>query len=324
MRTNIELLALSRVHPEPYVSPAYTKDFRVITDDPARPNKLMRVNREVLDLITAYHVCDRQGNRPACEQHVIDLAGLLMTSGMNHSEFASFWAMLDVSYSAFKAMSAQARIGFLQEAVPAYIRERHAMYQTHGYTPTTLQVKADSFAHKRSGSLARNKVVGQFLAAGIENHRDVQARNDPPAVYHFLPDGGQRLLFQQHLRRWNADFLWGKRYDGKLPDFAFVVGKRFYVVEHKHTKEGGGGQNQTLVQIADFVEQHEASSDVVYVAYLDGVLFNHIFETSGSRGKGPAQRVRIESALTANPQSFYVNTVGFDALLADALAELAN
>jgi hypothetical protein len=318
--TGLRLLALSKRNPEPYLEPYYRKNFLVITAPPQRSNDLMKANRDLLDLITAYAVAHARNEKRLCSGYIDDIARVLATAGMNYSEFASFWAVCDITYSIFKKMNIATQRALLRDLVEQYIELRHHVYGFHGYTATTLQVQADSFAHKHSGSLARTKIIDLLHKRGFSRLRAFTSRFAAPVPnkIFILPDGGDKTLFVRFLGDTKTRFAWSRRHDGKLPDFVIFSEPHTFIVEHKHMKEGGGGQDKQIVEIIDFVEQSEPKSMTHYVAFLDGAMANMLMADQRSSGKLSAQLRHIERALRLYPKNYFVNTAGFNALL-DAL-----
>lgn len=148
MPSNHALLDYSIQNPEPIYDPAYQKELLVIRESPETLNELMRANRSLLDCITAYGVNRQLGNVAANQQILEKMMQALDTPNINTSEFTSFWECCDVSYSVYRKLGTAEKRQFLERITQEYLARRHALYQAHGYTFTTLQVKADSFAHK--------------------------------------------------------------------------------------------------------------------------------------------------------------------------------
>jgi len=317
MRTGIELLELSKDNPEPYVDEAYEKEHVVITDGVQDLNQLMAASRGLQDLITAYKVCDEQNNTAACEQHIQQMIPLLGISGMNHSEFACYWPVLDVSYSMFSGFSIELKTKFLKEAVEKYLENRHRLYQLHGYTFTTLQVQSDSFAHKRNGPSGSRKIAEIMELHGFTYLTDAELLiNNEQFVYSF-PDSHPAVL-SKALEIWGADFVWRNQHEGKIPDFIIAANGHLYIGEHKHIKESGGGQDKQMLELISLIEQDETDKKVHYVSFLDGVMFNKVVNATMA-GKTLEHQNGIGERLTNIPRNYFVNTAGFSALLNDLM-----
>lgn len=301
-------------NPEPFVEDFYVKDHLIITlRRSEEANELMRANIQILDLITAFQVASDENNKTFCAKIIDKIIPLLETSEINNSEFTSFWEVNDTSYSMYRKLSDEAKKHFLNDIIPRFITHRHQMYKEHGYTATTLQVKADSFAHKRSGELGTKKVKSIFERFGLEQLKKSQQWSDCRSFY-IGADKQDKKIFDAILGEMKIRFEWGTHHKGKRPDFLIRYGTELLIVEHKHMKEAGGGQDKQIVEISEFVSQRESSPNVHYVAFLDGILFNMLF-VNPSWGKPQEQNRQIQQALKENKKNYFVNTYGFNLLL---------
>lgn len=104
-----------------------------------------------------------------------------------------------------------------------------------------------------------------------------------------------------------------------MPDYALLVGAATVIVEHKHMKELGGGQDKQILEISHFLQQSDENT--FYVSFLDGILFNQLFSAAAT-GKVKRQQIEIRTALTQYARSYFVNTAGFERL-AKQLSERA-
>lgn len=312
---NVELLEeCIHDHPEPIADPAYAKDFQIITADPKKNNSLMTANRELLDCITAYGKVMKLQEMAAADKIITEMMRLLETPGMNNSEFTSFWECRDVSFSLYqKGLSAKEKRKFLHDVSAVYLSDRHAMYQAHGYTATSLQVKADSFAHKRTGEQGGAKMRDIFHSLKLSLVGNLGEDDG-----FLFTDKKGKSAFQAWVKGAKVGFLWSQNHKGKMPDAGIQIGKLFFVVEHKHMKETGGGQDKQIVEISEFVAQQEMVPHVHYVAFLDGILFNQLFSPLAT-SKLAVQKNAIYAALRANPSNYFVNTWGFKQLMQAAI-----
>lgn len=316
--TNIELLGFSTRNPEPFFDPYYSKQARqlVISSDKGSPNALQRANAVIRRNITALEALVGKNEKEAELKLAAEIVSALEQEGINNSEFTSYWEVNDVSVSIYRKLEPEDQGRFVLEMAKRYIQDRHSVYSAYGYSDTTLQVKADSFAHKRSGGQGQAKVLEILAGSGIK----LFARNDlrdfcegPDSVV--LADSTGKTLFDQFVQSKGLEFSWGPAHENKRPDFLIKAKGGFWIVEHKHMKEFGGGQNKQINEIIDFIGQREEQPEIHYVSFLDGILFNRIFLHEGDR-KMEAQRSKIFSNLKACPNNLFVNTAGFEKLMA--------
>ena len=100
-----------------------------------------------------------------------------------------------------------------------------------------------------------------------------------------------------------------------MPDFLIKDGDDIFIVEHKHMKEGGGGQDKQINEIISLIGFSENNVKIHYVSFLDGMYFNLFTNEKHSKnGKLSNQLRNIKANLTRNKQNYFVNTAGFKKL----------
>lgn len=294
----------------------YRNDSLVVSGNPSEPNQLMLANIALVESITAYKVAMLHADKKLKEKLILSIRELLRNTSLNLSEFVSYWSTLDVSYSGYKTLSSDDQAEFLRTILESYIADRHSMYALYGYTHTTLQVRKDSIAHKASGSNGLKKLESIFLEHNYTKAADLSEFLLGPRTYIF-PDGKDKKIFKELISSTGIVFGWSALNQGKKPDAAFLCGKRIFLLEHKHKKEGGGGQNGQLTEIISFVESKEIRKNVHYVSFLDGIYFNELTGGRSVTSKVYRQLEHIKEALKHNKNNYFVNTAGLKSLLKD-------
>ncbi len=319
MRDNIELFDHSLANPEALLDEFYVQERGLIITNPTEdPNKLMQDNREMLENISAYRIAVSQNNHEMKLSILKTIQKLMQTPGINFTEFISFWPILDVSYSLYESLSDAEQAEFLEEVIQKYLEMRHGIYLNYGYSFTTLQVAKDAKAHKSSGQLGNHKMDGLLRQQGYSRLSDLNLDmfSTGDKVY-FFSDSDGRKLFKDILVTYKIEFLWSKGKQNKMPDVVFKSGNDIYIVEHKHMKEEGGGQNKQVAEVVDFIGFSETGSrsKIHYVTFMDGRYFNLFTRVSDRDGKIVAQIGNIRTNLKMNPDNYFVNTKGFRELL---------
>jgi len=140
-------------------------------------------------------------------------------------------------------------------------------------------------------------------------------RNSDRAL--LFTDKTGKKLFREILRAFQISFDWSTEHQGKMPDVLFKNGDDLFIVEHKHMKEGGGGQDKQATEVIDFIRHSEANpvARVHYVTFLDGHYFNLLASATGNAGKLALQLNTIRNHLAGNNDNYFVNTAGFHELL---------
>ncbi|MDO8451307.1 MAG: hypothetical protein Q7S76_00375 [bacterium] len=316
---NTELFDYSLQNPESLVDDFYIKGRDlIISNSPDEPNQLMRINRELLDNITAYRVATDHDNGEMRAATLRTVQSLMRNNGLNFSEFASFWAVVDVSYSLYMALPDTEQLEFLESVIKKYLEMRHEIYLRQGYSSTTLQVGKDAKAHKSNGSLGSAKVATILSENGYTQLTSLtlESLRNSDKIFLFSDKNGKKL-FKEILNDLNIEFLWSVGRQNKMPDVLFKNGNDIFIIEHKHMKEGGGGQDKQVAEIVDFISHSElnASSIIHYVTFLDGLYFNLLAHQAGAGGKLATQIANTRSNLATNQGNYFVNTAGFRELL---------
>ena len=313
--SNSKIFDYSVANEELLVDLFYRNDKIIITDNPMRRNDLMKRNMNLIEQIIAYKVARARKDAKTVEHCIDEILILLTVPEINVSELVTFWATLDVSFSTYQNLSDEKKREFLRSAIDAYIDTRHNLYSVHGYTATTLQVRQDSFAHKASGSNALRKLEQLFSRYKFSRATGTVKDFIKSEKEYIFPDDSDSATFDQLLALKKLSFDWGRHYQGKRPDAAFTFKGHLFLLEHKHKKEGGGGQGGQLTEIISFIQSKESNRSVHYVSFLDGVYFNELVSVTSKRSKVYRQLQDIKRALKEHPRNYFLNTAGFGRLL---------
>lgn len=188
----------------------------------------------------------------------------------------------------------------------------------YGYSPTTLQAGKDAKAHKENGNLGLCKVSHLLDKSG---HKEANSRtlkdfvSENSRQYIEADKKGQKL-FIDLLDYYKIKFLWSRKKENKKPDYFIKNRNEIYIVEHKHMKEGGGGQDKQINEVISFIGFSEKKTSIHYVSFLDGIYFN-LFSNKKylKKGKILSQLKNIKKNLKRNGRNYFVNTKGFVRLI---------
>ncbi|MCL5006855.1 MAG: hypothetical protein M1153_01800 [Patescibacteria group bacterium] len=318
MINNIELFELSLRHREPVIDPFYVKNGNIIiSSNPKQHTDIMDKNIELIEAISAYRFADKRGDVKAAGEVLKTILKLIKFRNINYSEFVSFWPVVDVSFSVFQKLDSKQQLYFIKEIVDKYIKLRHLLYSSYGYTPVTLQVGKDAKAHKESGTLGINKVSTILNGVGYKqaNHGssiDFLSGEDKKYIE---SDKGGKKLFKDLLKECSIEFLWSKSKEQKMPDFLVRNKKDIFILEHKHMKESGGGQDKQMNEVISFIGFTDKNPKVHYVSFVDGIYFNLLASNTLKKGKTLTQLEKIKDNLNKNKKNYFVNTFGFKELI---------
>ena len=313
LRNNFYYWEVSLQNPEPLIDDYYTHDQIIVEDE----NLIENIER-LRELITAYCVVLDRSEDSARDilEEIFDM--VVNVERIQYTEFVAFWKAMDLSYSVFESLPISLRKSIFAEILKRYCRRRRKIYEKTGYSNMVVQALYDSSASRRTGVASIFKLVDlmEKTFGKIYHVKDIHMLTTFPTAY-FLPDKGDKLLFDKFLKRFRIRYRFGRSHQGKRPDVVLKVGEHFFIIEAKHIKESGGAQNKQITELIRFVSHSEENTSIHYLAFMDGIYFNRFIPVEGSSVKMVRQRKSIEKALRKNSRNFFVNTAGFKTLMRD-------
>ncbi|MBU1037050.1 hypothetical protein KKF32_03360 [Patescibacteria group bacterium] len=316
---NIKLFEFSLNNPEPIIDEFYLKNGNLIISNNLKiQTDLMKKNFDLLESISAYNFAKKNKNQATLKKALEKILEIVKSKNINYSEFVSFWPVVDISYSLFCKIEPEDQFKIIKNIVEKYIELRHDIYSSYGYTPTTLQVGKDAKAHKESDNLGIYKVSKILDKAGYKKANAETLENfiSQSGKKYIEADKKGKKLFKNLLCYYKIKFSWSKKKEQKMPDFLIKNGDDIFIVEHKHMKEGGGGQDKQINEVISFIGFSENNSKIHYISFLDGLYFN-LFANKKylKKGKILNQLKNIKQNLRKNRQNYFVNTKGFKELI---------
>lgn len=308
---NLDYFNYCKENPERILDPYYEKGVLVIPKTATEQNNLTEKNERLIKLITTFETLLSFGKDREDEdilkiiQEVINV--LTKTRNINYSAFCQFFMVYNSSFSVFQKMRQEDKENFIYEMLCNYVRERHSMYVSHGYSNAILQVMSDNYSHKRNSKTGIEKVESLFSDYDIQKIYNIGDLLEKDRVY-FLPDKGGRDIFEKFLINFNLKMESRNIEHNKLPDLVIKVNENYYIFELKTMKEGGGGQNKQVVEFAYFIRFSEENEGIHYITFLDSLYSNNLFNDNSPKIIG--QRTAIETALAQNPNNYFLNTAG--------------
>ncbi len=326
--TNLELFKYSGKNPEPLIDKAYVRDEECIIPislsikDSSAKSLLVEKNTRLIQLISTFCYLREKGREDDCiEVHdliseVIEI--LTKIENINLSPFSQFFLVYDTTYDSFLEYSLEEQKNFIRKILCAYCDKRHSIYLSHGYTNTILQVVKDSYSHKGNSTAGIDKVKKILNNNGFRYKEKVDDIGDK---YYFFPDKGGSNLFSKFVKEHKLKAKFVSSRQGKLPDIVLRYKDEYYIIELKHIKSSGGGQDKQLSEIIDFVGSFEDdNSKVHFVSYLDGLYSNKLHNNDlWYKKKAPdklskigKQYDSIKKNLEKNKGNYFLNTKGLE------------
>jgi len=313
---NLGYFNYSQRHPEELFDSFYAKEKVIIPPTANQENELTQKNGRLIELISTFKTLMEYGKPKGdadIQRIVEDVCGILNnTEYINYCAFSQFFMTCNFNFSIYEKLSSEQQKACVFELLVKYCKNRHAMYLSHGYSNTILQVMCDNYSHKRNGKTGIEKILSmaeQYQLARVQSMEDLQKTKDG----YFLPDKGDKNLFEQVLEQGQIMMKSREIEQNKRPDIVFVHNRHLYICELKTMKEIGGGQNKQVVEFAHFIRFSEENQYVHYVSFLDGNYSNVIF--SDQSPKIARQREDILNALKKNASNYFLNTAGMKLFL---------
>ncbi|MGM9970665.1 MAG: hypothetical protein ACI35S_09765 [Anaeroplasma sp.] len=314
MLTNIGYFDFSLKHKETLLDKYYFIDEVIINDS---SNRILSNCKELDATIENYVIeKDKYSNlhqdvpEEKIDEIITKIIFLLEQDYMNLTAFAQSFSLFDSSFSSYSILSKKDKMYFLNEILDAFVSTRFDIYKTLGYG--YLQILYDSHSHKRMGAAGAKKVSSQ-----LNSNRFTQVyTNDLSNGQYFLPDQIKKDKYLEFLKKNGIKCAWTDAKQDKMPDAVFKFNGTIYIVEHKHLKEGGGGQDKQLSEIVDLISNSEEG--VSYIAYMDGLYFNALINPKLNTKMFKTKK-DVLKYLSLNSNNYFLNTLGFEKFIKDLI-----
>ncbi len=322
MNDNKYYFEYSKQNPEPLIDPIYAKKSLVISKDSAETSALIEKNGQLLEQISMFKELREQGGDKDSEEIIQVVSAVINlldgTTNINYSPFAQFFMVYNATYNEYKKYKPEIKKEFIYEMLDHYVKERHSMYLSHGYSNVVLQVMCDNYSHKRNSKATISKILELLKNCSLERISNVNQLDGDN--YYFLPDKGDKVLFNQFLDYYNLKME--SREQNKYPDIVFKFKGQTYICELKTMKGSGGGQNKQMAELIKFVKYSEQNDKFHYIAFMDGNYPNKLLDSqyNNKNNKISVQYAELSKALETNPQNYFMNTAGFKKFVEDIIA----
>lgn len=179
-----------------------------------------------------------------------------------------------------------------------------------------VQAIIDNNASRKKGKLGENKIIKILGKAGyklVNKWDDFNANKKCVACF------SKDVFDNDEVKKKLAIGLKTKN-QNKMLDLIIKNKKTTFILEAKHLNTDGGEQNKQIDELIKILELKENNKNIFYVSLLDGTYSNKLLADSISKRskKLRSQRRQIEKYLkNKNSRNFWVNTAGFEKLIAD-------
>ena len=326
MQNNLVYFDIGTKHKEELIDPNYhfIVDNVVIPRTKEETNALTDANRKLVKYLTAIETQIFDLKKSIKDKEVTQYFPLIIsamkTKGMNYSAFCQYFNVHNMNYSLFfddKVVNYQQRLQIIEYMVINYLKDRHEMYLSHGYSDIVLQVMSDNYSHKRKGSYGTNKIADICKIRVIPDISGEKYPNFNIEAFLLKSDKTGKANFIKFAEDYGL--VLSEDNTIKYPDALIKIGKDFFIVEQKNMKEDGGGQDKQTVEITHFIKRKPEFEGLHYVTFIDGVYFNKLTPTATAKTKD--QYVDVIETLAKYKSNYFVNSFAFEKVLDDAMID---
>ncbi len=304
MKTNLHYFEISKNNPEQLLDDAYVFDERHPDLD-----KYIQNAKEIKSiLITIRTLVKSNGKREVIDRYFGQLSKIIGKHS-NCSEFACFVNACDNIIA-----DAKNEIGLLEKIAEKYFAKR---ILNEAVPEEWVQALIDKNSSSKKGKSGEKKLVKILEKLGFE---EVFDWNDFKIKKCVVMKFSKRINLKSV--RKNLGIKIKTKKQNKTLDLIIKAQNKIFICEAKHLNTSGGAQDKQISELIEIIGLKEKSG-ISYVAFFDGKYSNIFLGGSGGGDKITAQRKELAKCLRANPQNYWMNTSGFEALFLD-LAESAN
>lgn len=309
MLNNVDLFNECFNHPTNNVDP-YNREILNKVIIPSKNDQFCELlvrNNQLINLISEYNNYNIKGDKSHNAEIINKIDECLKYDGMNYSPFSQYLMIFDVNYNMYLNCLNTDEKEYL---INSYIKDRHQIYLNREYSEIIFQVLSDNYSHKRKGNLGVRKLSKICEEFGLKKLNSKEHMNDK--CYYLLSDKTGKELFNLVIKNNQIDYDFGKNHQGKMPDMLIKYKNVFVIIEHKTSKELGGGQDKQMTEIIDFISYKVRG--VYFVSYLDGILFNEL-KNPRTTNKLYRDKENIINNLKNCEFNYFVNDYGFKKLI---------
>ena len=169
---NIELFNYSLSNQDALVDELYSTYVEKIVIMPKKGeyNDLTTSNQKVINYITTIQTLVSIG-KSYDDADVINIIDLIIEEiskvDMNLTPFCQYFMVHNITNSIFTKLDKKNKEDILKFVISKYIKDRHNIYLSHGYTDTAIQVMSDNYCHKRKSVYGAYKIKEEAKSLGI-------------------------------------------------------------------------------------------------------------------------------------------------------------
>lgn len=296
MKNNLYYFKISQQNPEKILD-----SFYVFNEKHPQLQKYIDNTKEIKNILIAIKTLQKKNeDKKVIAKYLLELSKILGKFS-NCSEFACFINACD-SFLSF----AKKDTVFLKKIVQRYLDKR-VLNET--VPAEWIQAILDSNSGRKKGKCGEKKLLHILTKNGFQEAKKwKEFLNKRKCMAKF-----SKIFSVKNVRK-NLDIKLATRKQNKKLDLIIKVNSKIFLCEAKHLNTSGGGQDKQIAELIEIISLKEKKKNIFYVAFLDGSYSNILLNNTNGGDKLITQREEIKKYLSHNPNNFWVNTAGFEAL----------
>ncbi len=304
LKNNLHYFKISKDNPEEILDEAYCffeKDVNL--------KNYIETTKNIKNLLTTIKILEEKKEKSNVVDKYYNELMLLLKKYANSSEFGCFINACDNTIN-----EVQKNIASLKQIVKKYFHYRDITEIT---PPEWIQAVRDTNSSRKKGKSGEKKLINLLESQGYkycELWTDFQ--NAKKAVISFSQTISLKFV------RDNLGINLKTKKQGKALDLIIKTYDKYFILEAKHINTSGGGQDKQISELIEIISLKEKNINLFFIIFFDGCYSNILLSDANFGGKVKVgklqmQRKEIFKYLAKNKNSFWLNTVGFQALIKD-------
>lgn len=298
IRDNLHYFEISKNNQEKLLD-----DFYVFDESHSDLDKYIKNTKEIKNiLITIRTLQNKKEKSKVIDKYFLELSKIIGKYS-NCSEFACFVNACDNIIGKTKN-----EIKLLKKITERYFAKR----VLNEMAPEEwIQAILDTNSSRKKGKCGENKLVHILEQEGF---KEVFDWDDFFKTSYCVVKFSKKFNLK-NVRKYLDVKIKTKKQDKTL-DLIIKAKNMILLCEAKHLNTSGGGQDKQISELIEILNLSEKNG-VSYVSFLDGNYSNILLGDEGRGDRLITQRKEIKKFIRNKPDNYWVNTAGFEALIAD-------
>lgn len=279
-------------------------NFYVFDDKNPNLGKYIKNTKEIKEILTTIKTLQKKKEDSKIINKYFEELQKSLSEFSNCSEFICFVNACDNTLDAVKK-----DLNLIKKITQRYFSKRLLKELV---PEEWIQAIIDSNSSRKKGKCGESKLVSILRKMGfikVKIWEDFENSNKCVAQF--------SKVFSVKKIRENLNAKIKTKKQGKKLDLIVKYKNKIFLVEAKHLNTSGGGQDKQIAELIEILNLKEKTPNIFYISFLDGSYSNVLLSNSKAGDKLKIQRKEIKKYLKKNPNNYWLNTAGFNALFSD-------